>query len=62
MAFRAFFLDIIFDQMGVLLDHRMLIIDVVIHTGGLQTTMAKKQPNLTRLDLRLQVEMKYILS
>lgn len=33
MAFRAYFLDVIFD--GCLLDHRMLIIDVVIHTGGL---------------------------
>ena len=46
--------------MSVLLDHRMLIIDVVIHTRGLQTTVAKKQLNLTRLDLRLQVKMKYI--
>ena len=48
--------------MGVLPAHRMLIIDVVTHTGGFQTIMAENQPNLTRLDLRLQVEIKYMLS
>lgn len=35
--------------------YRTLIIDVVTHTGGLQTIMAERQPNWTRLDWKLQV-------